>query len=180
MLNSDTQVLPGSLTALLDCVTSNPTAGIVGGRLLNPDGSFQAGGTDFPTLLSELFLLAGVARWVYSPYFPSHAHEESKATRHCDWVGGACLLARRAAIETVGLLDGGYFMYAEEVDWCYRMRQAGWDVLYCAEAPIIHRGGGSAGRVSVQQLQRLYACKARCLERSAGTWAARRFRAGVR
>jgi len=180
LLNSDTQVLPNSLAALLGCAADHPTAGIIGGKLLNPDGSFQAGGNDFSTFWSELLLLTGMARWFYSPYFPSYPPQESNTTRHCDWVGGACLLARRVAIETVGLLDERYFMYVEEVDWCYRMHQAGWEVLYCAEAPIIHYGGRSAERHSIGQLQLLYASKARFLEYSAGIGIAQLFWASVR
>jgi len=180
LLNSDAMVLRDTLSHLISFADTHPHAGIVGARLLNSDGSFQAGGNDFPTLISELFLLTGTAKWIYSPYFPSYPPEESKTTRRCDWVGGACLLARRTAIETVGLLDEGYFMYTEEIDWCYRMHQAGWEVWYHAEAPVIHYSGSSANRASELQLQRLYASKARFLECDAGSSIAHVFRASVR
>jgi N-acetylglucosaminyl-diphospho-decaprenol L-rhamnosyltransferase len=180
LLNSDTRVLPGSLTALVRCADDHPDAGVVGGKLLNPDGSFQSGGGVFPTIRSELALLTGTARWFFSPYFPSYPPMGSQVTRPCDWVGGGCLLARRIACAHVGLLDEGYFMYSEEVDWCYRMRQAGWGVLFCADAAVLHYGGGSAKRSSFQQMHRLYASKVRFLAQHRGDKAARLFRASVR
>jgi GT2 family glycosyltransferase len=180
LLNSDAQILPGALNALLYCARGDASVGIVGGKLLNADGSFQAGGNAFPTLWSELLLLTGLARRVYSAYFPSYPPRASEHTRSCDWVGGACLLARREAIETVGLLDETYAMYVEEVDWCYRVRAAGWKIVYCAEGQVIHHGGKSADRVSPLQLQRLYSSKARFLERRLGALAAGVFRASVR
>lgn len=180
LLNSDTLVLPGSLAALLRCAEHHADAGIIGARLLNADASFQAGGNDFPNLFSELLLLWGIARRIYTPYFPSYSPEESTLTRSCDWVGGACLMIRRSVIDTVGLLDEGYFMYVEEVDWCYRTRQAGWQVLYCAEAPIVHLGGGSAERTTFPQLLQLYKSKASFLKKRHGNWAVRLFRTNVR
>jgi GT2 family glycosyltransferase len=63
-----------------------------------------------------------------------------------DWVIGACLMTRRETIEEVGLLDEGFFMYAEDVDWCYRMRKAGWKVEYFPEAEVLHHYEKSAGK----------------------------------
>jgi N-acetylglucosaminyl-diphospho-decaprenol L-rhamnosyltransferase len=180
MLNSDARVLPGTVANLLDCLARHPEAGVVGGKLLNPDGSFQASGNRFPSLASEVLLLTGVARWIYSPYFPSYAPWESRVTRTCDWVGGACLLARGSTVDRVGPLDESYAMYVEEVDWCYRMRAVGWKVMYCAEAPVIHHGGASARRRSVGQLQRLYTSKAQFLRRTSGRRSADAFRMSVR
>ncbi|HNT23472.1 MAG TPA: glycosyltransferase family 2 protein [Anaerolineales bacterium] len=161
LLNSDTLILPGSLSNLFQCLEAYPDAGIFGGKLLNKDGSFQSSYNDFPNLISELLLMAGLARRVYTNYYPSYPAERSLTTCYCDWVGGAFLLVRRAVCEQVGLLDENYFMYAEEVDWCYRAHQAGWRVVYCADAPIIHFGGQSASRSSYRQQLLLYRSKAR-------------------
>ncbi len=90
------------------------------------------------------------------------------------------MLMRRAELPGEQVFDEGYLMYAEDVDLCYRVRAAGWQVAYCADAPVIHYGGGSASRVSYRQLQRLYASKARFLARSRGQAAAYVFRACVR
>jgi GT2 family glycosyltransferase len=161
LLNSDAMVLSGTLQRLVEFADHHPTAGIVGGQCLNYDNTFQASFNHFPTLLSETLLAFGLAARIYSPYFPSGSPAESQQSRQCDWVGGACLMARRAALTEVGLLDEGYFMYVEETDWCYRVVKANWQVLYCAEAKVIHYGGQSANRISAQQRLRLYESKAR-------------------
>ena len=168
LLNSDTRVLPGALAALQSCAAEQPRAGIVGGQCFNPDGTFQFSFGDFPSLLSESLLLFGLARWVYSPYFPSHLPGRSQLARDCDWLIGACLWVRREARAQVGLFDEAYTMYVEEVDWCWRMRQAGWQVRYCPAARIIHHGGQSANRLSLRQQVLLYRSKALFLERSRG------------
>jgi N-acetylglucosaminyl-diphospho-decaprenol L-rhamnosyltransferase len=161
LLNSDAMVLPGTLQQLVDFADSHPDMGITGAQCLNQDGSFQASFNYFPTLFTESLLLFGLAARVYSPYFPSGSPKESQQSRECDWVGGACLMARRSALQETGLLDEEYFMYVEETDWCYRTVQAGWKVYYCAEARVIHYGGQSASRASAQQRLRLYESKAR-------------------
>ena len=146
LLNSDTVVLSGAIERMIEFMDGHPEAGAVGAKLLNPDGSFQASYNDFPTPLSELVLLAGLSRVVYNPYYPSYPPDLSNERRECDWVGGACLMVRKEAIEEVGLLDENYFMYVEEVDWCYRLRKAGWKVYYLPEAQIVHWGGQSSRR----------------------------------
>jgi len=168
LLNSDAEVLPHTLDTLLRCAELNTDAGIIGAKLLNTDRSFQAGGAEFPTLWSEIALLTGAARWLYGRSFPSYPADRCAVTTPCDWVGGACLLARRTAIQSVGLLDESYFMYCEEMDWCYRMRQAGWAVVLCADAQVLHAGGASARRTTADQLKRLYGSKARFFARHRG------------
>jgi N-acetylglucosaminyl-diphospho-decaprenol L-rhamnosyltransferase len=180
LLNSDTRVLPGALAALQSCAVENPRAAIVGGQCFNPDGSFQSSYCDFPGLLSESLLLLGLARWAYSPHFPSHRPENSQSARGCDWIGGACLWVRRQAIAQVGMLDEAYAMYVEEVDWCWRMQRAGWTVHYCPGAHIIHHGGQSANRLALRQQVLLYRSKALFLERYRGRWTATLFRGLVR
>jgi N-acetylglucosaminyl-diphospho-decaprenol L-rhamnosyltransferase len=168
LLNSDAVVLPDTLQQLIDFADDHPRAGIVGAQCLNPDGTFQASFNPFPSLLSEGLLLFGLASRFYSPYFPSGAPEESQHNRQCDWVGGACLMAKRSVLDEIGLLDEAYFMYVEETDWCYRVVQAGWKVFYCADAQVIHYGGQSASRASAQQRLRLYQSKARYFRKHQG------------
>jgi N-acetylglucosaminyl-diphospho-decaprenol L-rhamnosyltransferase len=180
LLNSDALVLFDTLQRLVDFADSHPKAGIVGGQCLNPDGSFQASFNHFPTVFSESLLLFGLAEHIYSPSFPSAAPEESQQSRPCDWVGGACLMARRAALSEIGLLDEGYFMYVEETDWCYRVVKDGWQVFYCAEAKVLHYGGQSASRASAQQRLRLYESKARYFRLHHGRRAELLFRRSAR
>jgi len=144
LLNSDTFVRPETFEPLLAVMTTQPQAGAVGPTLLNPDGTFQASHASFPTLPRELAELFGLAKYLWGAYYPSYGPESSRQTRVVDWVGGACLLVRRACWEQVGLLDESIVMYGEEVDWCYRMQQRGWQVIHCPEASVIHYGGQSS------------------------------------
>lgn len=157
LLNSDAVILPSDLERLIEHARNREAAGIIGPRLVNPDGTFQAAKSDFPTVLSVLLstwdLLQVITR---NPYLPSLPPSSCIESSRCDWLGGACLLARREAIDQVGLLDEGFFMNCEEMDWCRRMHQHGWKVWYCADVSVTHIGGGSAGRRTAQQRQRAY------------------------
>jgi N-acetylglucosaminyl-diphospho-decaprenol L-rhamnosyltransferase len=159
LLNSDALLLLDTVAAFLRFMAAHPRCGLVGGQLLNPDGSFQASFADFPTLLGELLLLTTLARWLRPATFPSYPAEQSQQARAVDWVFGACMLARRAAIDQVGGLDEDYFMYTEETDWCYRLRQAGWTVNYLPTARVVHWSGQSASRVPERKRSQLYRSK---------------------
>lgn len=144
LINTDAIVRPDSISALLQVAECASHAGIVGAHLLNPDGTFQASYTNFPTLWQEFLILSTLGRRLRGDRYPSHGAEEDKGPQRVDYVEGACLLVRRAALEQVGGLDEGYFMYAEEVDWCKRMRAAGWEVWYTPAAQVVHIGGASS------------------------------------
>ncbi len=146
LLNTDALVTPGSILALLDLAERTPHVGVVGAHLLNPDGSFQASHTNFPTLWQEFLILSTIGRRLRGDWYPSHGPEEAKGPQRVDYVEGACLLVRRSALEQVGGLDEGYFMYTEEVDWCRRMHAAGWEVWYQPAAKVIHIGGASSAK----------------------------------
>jgi len=158
LLNSDTLVLPGALAQMVTFINQNPRVGVVGCQLVNPDGSFQAGGAVFPTLASELAFLLGLtnlARWLFGiTHGEDHPHE-------VDWVGGACMLVRKKAIEQCGLLDERYFMFGEEMDWCYRFRQQDWQCYYLPTAHVIHYRGRSTGQCEDRMIVELYQSKIR-------------------
>ena len=156
LLNSDAVLRPGALQALVDCLEVHPRAGMAGGRLVNPDGTFQASFMDFPTLWGEVLLMTKLHRLFRSPYFPSRPPEDSRGVREADWIPGACMLVRREVWEQIGGLDEAYFMYSEEVDWCWRARQAGWKVYHTPEAEIVHWGGQSIGQVPLEKRARVY------------------------
>ncbi len=139
LLNSDTIVKPGSLRTLVRFMDTHPEAGAVSPRLLRPDGTPQPyafGGDPTPGyLLRRGFNQVALHR---------HLHDwATEQTQPVDWVSGACLLARRAAIEQTGLLDENMFMYFEDNDWCLRIRKAGWKVYYNPQVEIVHLGGQS-------------------------------------
>jgi N-acetylglucosaminyl-diphospho-decaprenol L-rhamnosyltransferase len=161
LLNSDTIAEPGSIERLVRFADSRPQAGLVGGLLLNPDGSFQYSFTDFPSVTSELLSASGLGERLYGRYFPSYSPRRSQGARQVEVIPGACMLARREALAQVGLMDAGYFMYSEETDWCMRMHRGGWEAWYMPEARILHYGGQSTRQVKVAMVEALYRSKVR-------------------
>ncbi|MCE5307562.1 MAG: glycosyltransferase [Acidobacteriales bacterium] len=143
LLNNDTVVDGRSLDKMVDFLDTHPDAAVVGGRLLNPDRSLQAGYNRFSTLKEEFLVATRLGRLV-SEIYPSQV-EERQATV-VDWLGSACLLLRREALHQVGLLDEDYFIYGDEVDLQYRFRNAGWSVYFLPSAHTVHFGGRSMDR----------------------------------
>lgn len=168
LLNTDTVLQPGALQRLLHLLQTAPRAAIAAPRLLNPDLTFQSSHASFPTLWQDLLILTGIGRLTRGDHFPSHAAEEGRGAQRVGWVGGACILVRRAAWEALGGLDEGYFMYAEEMDLCRRLDQAGWEVWYEPGAVVVHVGGGSAVRVAEQSEARLYCSRVRFYRKHLG------------
>lgn len=170
LLNSDTVALSEALSQMVHFMDCHPDAGAVGPKLINPDGSFQASYADFPTLLKESLQAFGVARWLYGPYYPSPSPRSGEQARPVDWVAGACLMVRRQVVETVGLLDEGYWMYSEETDWCYRIHQAGWKIYYLPEIEIVHFGGASSSQRRPEMVAQLYWSKLCFFSRHRGSF----------
>ncbi|MFH1567348.1 MAG: glycosyltransferase family 2 protein [Gemmatimonadota bacterium] len=140
LLNSDTRVAPGTLPRLVDYLEAHPGTGVVGPRLVNPDGSLQLSCGRPPGLGAEI-----VHKLLLHRVFPffRFGRWNHAATRSVGWVTGACLMARRAAVDQVGLLDDGIYMCFEDLDWCLRFRQAGWDVVYHPVGSVVHLEGQS-------------------------------------
>jgi GT2 family glycosyltransferase len=172
LLNSDAIATPDAIQSLVSLARKEPRAGIVGAQLVNRDGSFQASHTSFPTLWQEILMLTGLGRLLYGQWYPSHGPEEDKGPQTADYVEGACMLVRRDAFEEVGGLDEGYFMYAEEVDWCYSMREKGWQVWYQPAAMVIHLGGGSSQNRRLQREADLYRSRVQFFRKHYGDRAA--------
>jgi len=172
LLNSDTVMAPGSLRDLVAFADAHPVAGIVGPMLLNPDGSFQSGPTPFPSLWTEGISTTGVGRRLTHRGYPSRGPRASASTQQTDYVGGACMLARRQAIDAVGLLDEGYFMYSEEPDWCWRMRKHGWETWYTPVARVTHFGGQSTRQVRDVMNIALHRSKVRFFRLHRSAWSA--------
>lgn len=143
LLNNDTLVNGPSLNAMVEFLDTHHEAGAVGGRLLNADGSFQAGYARFSSLREEFLIATRLGELLWDGY-PSHA--DNGRVKSVGWLSSACLMLRREALEQVGLLDEEYFIYGDEADLQYRLRQAGWLVYYLPEAYTIHYGGRSMDR----------------------------------
>jgi GT2 family glycosyltransferase len=157
LLNSDAWVVGDAIAQLVAFADANPDAAVVGPRLMNPDGSLQRSVRAFPTLwrlaTEYLFLrkLAPDSDALNSFYAGDFAHDE---VRDADWLFGACLLVRSAAVDQVGLFDESFFMFSEETDWCFRFRQAGWRVVFFPGAEVVHVGGAShGGRLFVENVR---------------------------
>ena len=172
LLNSDAILLPDSVRAMVDLAESQPTIGMVGAHLLNTDGTFQASHTPFPNLWQEFLILSGLGRAFNGPSYPSHGPDEDKGPQQTDYVEGACMLVRREAVDEVGGMDEGYFMYAEEVDWCYALVRQGWQVWYHPVAKVIHFGGGSSQNRRPQREGDLYRSRVRFFRKHYGNTAA--------
>ncbi len=142
VLNPDIVVLPGALDALLDFADQRPRAGIVGPQLLNLNGTVQESCRRFYTLRTLL-----LRRTFLGKLFPGSRtvslhlmHDFDHASeRAVDWVLGGCMLVRREALDRCGAMDERFFLYFEDVDWCYRMWQCGFEVVYCPDARFVHR-----------------------------------------
>lgn len=149
LLNSDTELRPGTLRALTAHLDRCPRAGIAGPRLLNPDGTLQKSTFPFPSPVVPLVKRRPVADLVAAVpglrdvFVGSWAHDH---TRRVPWVLGAALAIRRAAYDAVGGFDPSYVMYYEEVDLCYRMRQAGWETHFTPATEVTHIGGASTSQ----------------------------------
>ncbi len=156
ILNPDIEVIPGSIDALLAHMSAHPRTGIAGGKLLNSDGTLQYSCRTFYTVSTLLFRRTPLGRlFPKSRVVREHLmlDWDHASTREVDWMLGACLMVRAEAIREVGLMDERFFMYFEDVDWCYRMKQHGWSVMYVPDAVMkhVHRresatGGGLSNR----------------------------------
>src|SRR5215213_771829 len=162
LLNPDTVIHSGAIEALAAFLDAHPRVGVVGPRLLNIDGSVQQAAFRFPTLAMTLLDLfppgqALPGRLYGSWWHGRYPHEQcADAPFPIDHPLGACILARRAVLEQVGLLDERFFMYAEEVDWCYRIRQAGWAIWQEPRARVTHVGGAATSQFRSRMLVALY------------------------
>jgi hypothetical protein len=172
LLNSDARLQPGAVQALLAAAAPQPRVGAVGAQLRNVDDTFQASHAAFPTLASEFLTLSGLGRVLHGQWYPSYGPDEQRGARAVEWVSGACLLVRRAAFEAVGGFDEGYFVYAEEMDLCYRLRRAGWEVRYQPAARVVHVGGATSRRDWARFERHLYQGRVRFFRKHYGDLAA--------
>ncbi len=137
LLNPDSEVRTDAIATLVNFLHAHPRAGAVGAQLIYPDGRFQHSAFRFPGLAQTFF-----------DFFPLHhrllnsrlngRYRRSAWPFEIDHPLGACMLVRRAVVEQVGLMDEGFFMYVEEVDWCRRMRMARWQIWCEPRAMVVH------------------------------------------
>jgi GT2 family glycosyltransferase len=158
-LNSDTIVHPGALRKVLDFAHANEAIGIIGPKLLNPDGSLQLSCRRFPNPVAALFRNTPIGK-----LFPNNRFTreylmqdwDHTKMRDVDWVSGAAFLVREEVIEKIGLFDEEYFMFCEDVDLCWRAWKAGFKVAYYPEAVITHAIGRSTDKAPNRMIGRFH------------------------
>jgi N-acetylglucosaminyl-diphospho-decaprenol L-rhamnosyltransferase len=144
LLNSDTLIRPGAIRIILDTAIRFPEAGLISPRLEWPDCAGQESCFRFPTPFSELVAAAKTALIdrLFSRYIVALPVQTEIARP--EWTSFACVLVKDEVFQQVGLLDEGYFMYFEDVEYCHRARKAGWGIVHNPEARVVHLRGGSS------------------------------------
>jgi len=138
LLNSDTIVKNDAVGKMAEFLEKRPQVGVVGCKLLNPDGTPQPSAGPFPNLGVAAVMLF-LEHW-----FGDLVRATFPKTKEVDWVMGAAMMVRREVVDKVGFMDEGIFMYMDEVEWCYRIKRAGFKVMFYPGAEIVHLGGGSS------------------------------------
>lgn len=159
LLNSDATVHPGAIEALLAFADSQPEAGILGPRILNPDGSLQLSCRTFPRPIAALFRNTVLGRLFPNSRFVREylmQDWDHSSERDVDWVSGAAMFVSQDVIERVGVLDEAFFMYCEDVDWCYRAHKAGFRVVYVPTAVVTHAIGKSTDQAANRMILRFH------------------------
>ncbi len=174
-LNPDTEVRPGALAAMLRFMQAHAEVGVVGPRLLYPDGSAQSSRRRFPSVLTAFWESTLLEQWwPHNPWARRYRLEDApdSAVQAVDWLVGACLMIPRAVLEQVGGWDEGFFMYSEELDLCRRIKQAGWQVVFTPQAEVIHHEGKSSEQIVAARHLRFQASKVRYVRKYHGRLAA--------
>lgn len=169
LLNPDTKVVGSAVMSLAQFLDQRQDVGAVGPRLLNADGSLQQGCYPRPTLLREFWRLFNLDRLWPLGVYPMEAWALDEP-RPVDALMGACLMLRRQALDHVGLLSQDYFMFSEEVDLCYRLQQAHWQLVWVPQARVVHYGGQSTKQVADDMFLQLYQGKVLYFRKNHG-WA---------
>ncbi|MCB2205676.1 glycosyltransferase [bacterium] len=160
LLNPDTLVQEDSITAMLDFFRENADVGMATCKIIKPDGSLEPGcRRSFPSPWVSFTKLAGLSSLfphssLFARYNLTYLSEDE--TYEVDAISGSFMMLRREVYEEIGGLDESYFMYGEDLDWCYRTQKAGWKLYYVHSTKIIHYGGESTKRSSIDATAEFY------------------------
>lgn len=173
VLNPDTVVAPGALDLMTAHLDAHPDVGVLGPGLVYADGTPQASRRRFPTLLTAFFESTWLQPWAPRGLLDRYYARDLPADEavDVDWLVGAALLVRRAAYERVGGFDEGFFMYSEELDWCRRIKAAGWRIMHFPAARVTHYEGRSSAQVPARTHIRFNASKVRYFRKYHGALA---------
>lgn len=183
VLNPDTVVPASTVAGLRDVLDQHPDVAIAGPRMRYPDESIQSSRRRFPRRLTPLFESTIFERWkpenAYVRHYRMHDIPEHEL-QHVDWLVGACLMVRRSAIDTAGAFDPSFWMYCEEVEWSWRLRQHGWRTLYVPDVEIMHHEAASTSQdISRRQLA-FDRSRVELQRRIYGNWTARSCATGIK
>lgn len=166
LLNPDTEVLAGALETMWTTLRVARHVGMVAPILMNPNGSLQSAGYRFPGIANVVLdLLPAPPRLLESSLNGRFSPGDGVTPYRVDYPLGAAMLVRRAAWEDVGLLDEGYGMYCEEIDWARRFAERGWTILVAPSARLVHHGGSSTRQRAEAMRLALWESRARYLAR---------------
>ncbi|MEW6536085.1 MAG: glycosyltransferase family 2 protein [Candidatus Auribacterota bacterium] len=154
LFNTDASVEDGAIDQLISYMETHPQTGICGGQLIYPDGRKQHSFDNYPSLATEL-LNKSLLKRLFPEKYPSKKIAYAQPLP-VDSIIGACMAVRAECIRKIGRLDEDYFFFLEETDWCYRIKQAGYDIMHIPSARIVHLQGKSAGKVPVRSRLEYY------------------------
>jgi GT2 family glycosyltransferase len=154
ILNSDVEFLGDGLEEVLDYMDAHPEVGALGPMVLNSDGSAQMSCRRFPSMRENVVHGFLGDFWPDNPFTRSYQMKDMRREEPCeaDWVSGAAMFLRRSAAEQVDGFDESYFMYVEDVDLCWRLKRAGFKVVYHPSFKLIHHIGRASSQQSVRML----------------------------
>jgi GT2 family glycosyltransferase len=187
LLNPDTTVRPGALQRLVHFMDEHPQVGVAGARLFYGNGRFQHGAFGFPGLwqiLCDLYTMPGrLYESRLNGRYPRTWYERGEPFA-VDHPLGAAMMVRWQVTQQVGLLDEEFYMYCEEIDWCMRIKQAGWKIYCVPRAEVVHYAGQSTGQIGEDSFVNLWCSRRRLYDKHYGPlkrWLATRLvRTGLR
>lgn len=149
LINSDAVVLDNCLDLMVNFMNDHPQIGVLGPKVLNSDGSLQPSCREFPTFWKNLCRAFALDKLfpkskIFGGYYMMNWSHDT--VKEIDYLSGCFMMVRRSAIDQTGLLDINFFFYAEDMDWCKRFWETGWQVIYFPKAKAIHHGGSSSDR----------------------------------
>jgi GT2 family glycosyltransferase len=140
-LNPDTRILTGTLEELVSLLGERPKVGLAGVKQIDENGVLDPTMRRFPTAIRSLFVSLGVEKLPFHSSWTGERVLDLELYDHeslCDWTVGSFMLVRREALDAVGEMDERFFLYCEETDFCFRIKQAGWDVVHLPQMTIFH------------------------------------------
>jgi N-acetylglucosaminyl-diphospho-decaprenol L-rhamnosyltransferase len=172
--NPDLEVRPGALAALAEVLADEPRCALVGPLIRTPEGGRYPSARRFPSMVDAaghavLGIFAPDNRFTRS-YQRTELDDHRGSLQLVDWVSGACFLVRRSAFEQVGGFDEAYFMYAEDVDLCWRLGRDGWTVGYATDSEVVHLQGVSTDRTPYRMIAEHHRSLMRFAARSTEGW----------